>query len=154
MRFTLQHFGKEEQMKVLENIYKVIGTNSILIIMQSGSFKNEAEEYDNDFLIEINAIRSGSTIEEFKKIRYFPSAQKLGKMAEKIGFKIRNMTNLTDEAIGYISPQAYASRFNLDNTTIQKMTNAFQKWKDKGLFPFKKDSLMVLRQMFYIVLVK
>jgi ubiquinone/menaquinone biosynthesis C-methylase UbiE len=154
MRFTLQHFGKKEQAQVLENIYKALEVNGVLIIMQSGPFENKAEEYDNDFLIEINAIRSGLTVEEFKKIRYFPPALKLGEMAEGIGFKIGKMVNLTNEAVGYISPQAYASRFNFDSVTNQKITDAFQEWKDKGVLFFKQDSLRVLRQIFYIVLIK
>jgi len=154
MRFTLQHFGKKEQLQVLENIYKALGMNSLLIIMQNGSLENRIGEYDSDFLVEVNAIRSGSTIEEFKKIRYFPSAQKLGEMAEGIGFKIGKKVNLTNEAVGYISPQAYASRFNLDSTTIQKITDAFQRWKDKGVLLFEKDYLRVPRQIFYVVLIK
>jgi SAM-dependent methyltransferase len=154
MRFTLQHFGKKEQSQVLENIYEALGMSGILIIMQNGSFENKAEEYDSDFLVEVNAIRSGSTVKEFKKIRYFPSALKLGETAEGIGFKIGKMVNLTNEAVGYISPQAYTSRFSLDGVTNRNITDTFQRWKDRGVLSFQQDSLRVLRQIFYIVLIK
>ncbi len=151
LRFVLPYNTKEKQEQILKNIAGSIKPGGVLIIFQDGGYSKDKGEKYNQFFTEASAAQAGKNIEEIKTTRYFASGEEITEMAERAGFKAIESRELL-EVKSWLSPQAYSSRFNMDESQQANTKKVFDDWEKNEKINFENGRLE--RSLIYLVLEK
>ncbi len=154
LRFTLPYFGKEKQSLVLEQIYNALVPQGKLCIFHDGGFSSKLGELYNEFFADATAAMGSWNLKQVKENRYFISSEELRQKAQNIGFGTFFSKDWTKKIISFLSPDSYASRFNMNKEQLDTLYKIFEKWKKKDILPFDKDSLRLRRSMYSCILGK
>jgi|GEM_PF-2414235 len=155
LSFVLFFIGEKEQRLVLEQIHNVMKDNAVLVVLNYGAFSEDktAKAY-NKLLSGYVAAADRRSIDEVVAENRYTSCEKLGVMAREAHFGVLSMTDLTNAAFGYTSPEIYgrAARFKDDQLAI--LEKLYKECKQEGIIPFERDSLRAIRPMYTCVLQK
>lgn len=151
LRFVLPYNTKEKQEQILKDIAGSIKPGGVLVIFQDGGYsKDKGEKYDQ-FFAEASAAQAGKNVEDIKATRYFASGEEIIKMAERAGFEIIESRELS-EVKSWLSPQAYVSRFKMDEAQQVNSKKVFDDWEKSQKINFENGRLE--RSLIYLVLEK
>jgi ubiquinone/menaquinone biosynthesis C-methylase UbiE len=140
LRFVLPYNTLVDQELILQNLYRVLKPGGRLIILQDGAYSGSEGENYNEFYAQASAAQSGQSVEEVKKSRYFSSGEELKGMATKAGLQVAEIKELTD-VISYLSPQAYVSRFKMDDSQQKNLQQVFRDWEKSKKLEFDSGRL-------------
>jgi SAM-dependent methyltransferase len=140
LRFVLPYNIKKDQELILQNINQALKTGGRLVLLQDGAYNLEQGASYNEFYAQASAAQGGKSLAEIKGSRYFASGEELVEMAQKAGFKVSEARELS-EIESYFSPQAYASRFQMDQTQVANLQKVFQDWEKSGKLEFSAGRL-------------
>ncbi len=158
LRFALPFISEENQPRMFEQIYSVLKDGAVLVVLNDGVLETETAAHYNTLFAECAASTGRWTVDQLLTDRHFPSCESLKFMAEEAGFEVKaeSVSDLTDIAFGYISPEIYATAVPLKEDQYRRLENVFKEWKEKDVLPFepKPDSLRVPLPMYTCVLQK
>lgn len=137
MRFVLPYSSREQMPQLLANVYHAMAPGGRVVILQDGAMDRTRGEMYDQFYAEVTAAQTGQSVDEVHEHRYFTSGEELAEVAESVGFKVREVKELCptaeaeeDRIEGYLSPEAYDSRFKLGDK-LGGVTGVFKKWKEE-----------------------
>jgi SAM-dependent methyltransferase len=121
-RFLIQYCSKEEQPKIIKNIFDSLTKGGILVL--SWPYGEEEVEY-NDITAEIKAVISDRSITEQKTTRYNHLPSKMTEILENCGF-----VNVSFKEGGYLlhSVESWTERFNLTEQKIVVLKEIYEKF--------------------------
>lgn len=128
MRRVLQYFNKEEQKKILENVYKCLKPGGKIIIHGPGAATNEEIDDVNNFSAEVIGTITNHSPQEILKRKHLPSCDEMKKVAEEIGFAIKEMEIPSQEIL---STESWASRFKISEDQLNKLNEIHRQGKEK-----------------------
>lgn len=153
LRFVLPYNRRELQMEILQNILKALRRNGKVIILQDGAYGRKEGESYNEFYAQASAVQGGRTVDEIKRTRYFASGEELKEMAEEAGFTVLDLRELS-EADGYLSPQAYASRFKMTERQLSALQAVFDEYENERKSRLHFQDHRLKRPLLYGILEK
>lgn len=153
-RFALPFIPKDAQPKVFEGIYNLMKEGSVLVVMSYGALGIEEAEAYNKLFNAGTASWGRRTLEEVNANMHMPSFARVKEMAERAGFSVRPIVDLTHKAFGYLSPEIYGGLYELNDNQLRKLTKVFEEEKQRGILPFEPNTLRVLRPMYTCLLTK
>lgn len=147
LRFALPYFSIEKQKELVSKLYATMKTNGEIIIFHDATYDTNLGKIYNDFFNEINNI--------FRKEReyYYTPLEELIDLVEGEGFVVKKANQL-NQLKSLISPQAYDSRFQINQDQLNSIKSVFLKYQKK--LDIKKDSgtYLVKRPLVYCIISK
>jgi len=159
LRYVLPYLDKEGQKQVIRNAYSALKERGRLVILQDGGFKKEDGELYNQFFAESSSAQSGISLDQVSHNRQFISAEEICEIAEEAGFEVEQANDLSPIFKGCLSPEAYASRFNMTEQQMHSLQAVYKRWKESGRLEFSDNpnnpvNIRVKRPTIYLVLRK
>jgi len=158
LRFVLPYLNEEGQKEALTEAFSALKIGGRLVILQDGALDKDRGDAFNQFFGKSSAAQGGLPLEQVLANRHFASGEELSEWANEIGFKVEEVKELTDEYQGFLSPEAYASRFNMTPEQVENLRQVYQAEKESGKLEFVLDQqsgiIRVKRPMIYLVLCK
>ena len=132
-RFVVQYQSKEEQVKLIENIYNSLNKDGLLLLFWPG---HPNQEYLNSLESEIVHIITGKDKEIAKNSRHFPTKEEMEKLILNNEFNIifENGKGLEH----FYTAEGWNERFNLTKEQFLKLKDLFKNFSKKYSELFKE----------------
>jgi SAM-dependent methyltransferase len=155
LRFALPFVPKDDQPEALRQIYHVLKPGAVLVVLNDGVFKEaETGRAWTPLITEVASVEGMSGM-------HYLSCEKLMQLAKEAGFEVTQAEDLTERAMGYLSPRLFAETLEPEAqaAALARLEPVFRTWKEKDRSSFEPafldpDSLRVPWRMYRCVLRK